>query len=84
VSAERFMEEGRWKCIQCGACCRIAGLLIPEWDRGDGACQHLTDENLCAIYELRPAICRTESMPASDRLRAEACASLAERFEVAL
>jgi Fe-S-cluster containining protein len=83
VSAERFMKDGRWTCVQCGACCRVAGLLIPEWDRGDGACQHLTEENRCAIYEVRPEICRTENVRASDALRAEACSVLAERFEVA-
>jgi Fe-S-cluster containining protein len=47
-------------CARCGACCRFAG-QVPELralDRGDGVCRHLTAENLCAIYEARPPICR--------------------------
>ncbi len=47
-------------CSRCGACCRVAG-HIPELRhlaREDGACRHLTGENLCAIYETRPPICR--------------------------
>lgn len=49
-------------CTRCGACCRVVG-AIPEmhaYDRGDGACRHLTDENACAIYEERPALCRVD------------------------
>ncbi len=29
-------------------------------DRGDGVCRHLTDDNLCAIYETRPKECRID------------------------
>lgn len=29
---------------------------------GDGVCIHLTDDNLCDIYENRPDICNVEKM----------------------
>ncbi|MGA9519992.1 MAG: YkgJ family cysteine cluster protein [Myxococcaceae bacterium] len=44
-------------CTQCGACCvapDIAALDKPLGLR----CPHLTEENLCGIYERRPQICR--------------------------
>ncbi len=44
-------------CTQCGACCvapDIAALDKPLGMR----CPHLTDENLCGIYDRRPQICR--------------------------
>ncbi|MBX5482375.1 MAG: YkgJ family cysteine cluster protein [Myxococcaceae bacterium] len=45
------------ECTRCGACCvapDIAALNKPVGLR----CPHLTDDNLCAIYERRPQICR--------------------------
>lgn len=44
-------------CTLCGACCvapDIAALDKPAGLR----CPHLTQENLCAIYDRRPQICR--------------------------
>lgn len=44
-------------CTLCGACCvapDIAALDKPVGMR----CPHLTEENLCAVYERRPQICR--------------------------
>ena len=29
-------------------------------DRGDGACEHLTEDNLCSIYENRPDFCNVD------------------------
>jgi Fe-S-cluster containining protein len=51
-------------CSKCGACCRAVGSLpsMRGYDRGDGACKHLTPENLCAIYEARPVLCRVDVM----------------------
>lgn len=49
-----------FKCWQCGACCRFIGFKIPEFDRGDKACIHLTEENTCAIYKERPEVCRLD------------------------
>ncbi len=45
------------ECTRCGACCvapDIAALDKPLGVR----CRHLTADNLCAIYEARPEICR--------------------------
>ncbi|MFN7134117.1 MAG: YkgJ family cysteine cluster protein [Myxococcales bacterium] len=44
-------------CTQCGACCvapDIAALDKPVGLR----CPHLTEQNLCGVYERRPQICR--------------------------
>ncbi len=48
---------GAIECTKCGACCiapDISSLNKPAGVR----CQHLTDENLCAIYDKRPEVCR--------------------------
>ncbi|MCA1828370.1 MAG: YkgJ family cysteine cluster protein [Myxococcales bacterium] len=45
------------QCTKCGACCvapDISSLGKPLGIR----CTHLTDDNLCGIYERRPRICR--------------------------
>lgn len=45
------------ECTQCGACCvapDIAALDKPLGMR----CPHLTADNLCAVYDRRPEICR--------------------------
>ena len=55
------------ECTCCGACCvapDIAALDKPLGVR----CPHLTEGNLCGIYETRPQICRDY---AADRLCAE-------------
>ena len=59
-----------WTCKQCGSCCKILGshrplkeedrLLLQIFDRGDGVCEHLTEDNLCNIYETRPEICKVD------------------------
>ena len=49
---------------KCGLCCRNID-QIPElaaFDPGNGVCIHLTEDNLCAIYEQRPDICNVETM----------------------
>ena len=47
-------------CSNCKAyCCRVIGKILPELDRGDCACVHLTDDNKCEIYDNRPLICNT-------------------------
>lgn len=45
------------ECTRCGACCvapDIAALDKPLGVR----CVHLTEDNLCAVYDDRPPICR--------------------------
>lgn len=52
-------------CTNCKAyCCRHVGRFtyMKEYDRGDGVCKYLTEDNLCAIYEGRPDICNTDKM----------------------
>ena len=50
--------------ISCGSCkaycCRVAGKIMKELDRGDGVCKFLTEDNKCSIYEDRPFICNTD------------------------
>jgi len=62
-----------WQCKKCGTCCRIAGLAMPEFDRGDGACKMLTEDNLCSIYDNRPNICRVKKNLFSNKQLIEAC-----------
>jgi hypothetical protein len=39
-----------FNCEKCGACCRVI------------KCKHLTKDNLCDIYSIRPLICRVDEM----------------------
>ena len=50
-----------WKCQKCGSCCEVV------------ACEKLTHDNGCMIYETRPEICRTENFPSSDGMKTYAC-----------
>jgi hypothetical protein len=46
------------ECTQCGACCiapDIAALDKPLGQR----CPNLTEDLLCAVYQSRPAVCRS-------------------------
>jgi Fe-S-cluster containining protein len=38
----------KFNCTQCGLCCKAIG------------CPHLTEDNLCSIYETRPLVCNIE------------------------
>ncbi len=78
---EDFMDGDTWQCTQCGLCCMLAirtGMLDRSYDRGDGICKHLDENNLCSIYDNRPAVCDTRgnSPHASELERAEACAGI--------
>ena len=48
-----------YPCQRCGNCCRHVGLIaaMKVFDRGDGVCVNLTENNLCKIYSQRPPIC---------------------------
>ena len=35
---------------------------LAAFDRGDGVCRYLTNNNLCEIYDSRPDICNVEKM----------------------
>ena len=51
-------------CTKCGLCCRNID-KIPEFakfDMGNGVCIHLSNDNLCNIYVVRPDICNIDRM----------------------
>ena len=59
----------QFPCTGCGACCRLIGKAIEAgiegiegFDRGDGVCKHLKDDNSCSIYSTRPDICNTNTV----------------------
>lgn len=58
------MASLRFNCDRCGLCCRSIGGIpqLKQFDRGDGVCCHLTDANLCDMYESRPEVCNVEKM----------------------
>lgn len=45
------------ECTKCGACC-VAPDISALGKAVGVRCPHLTADNLCAIYENRPQICR--------------------------
>ncbi|MFP2931959.1 YkgJ family cysteine cluster protein [Pyxidicoccus sp. 3LG] len=66
------------ECTRCGACCvapDIAALDKPLGLR----CPHLTEDNLCGVYERRPEVCR--SYEADEVCRLIEAPTLDERVE---
>jgi len=54
------------RCLHCGDCC--TNFEIYELNKPQGVrCQHLSDENLCLIYDKpeRPMVCDKHGYPAS-------------------
>ena len=56
-----------FQCQRCGACCRLVGLsIVPEIKalakENSDTCRHLLPNNLCAIYETRPLLCRVDEL----------------------
>lgn len=51
-------------CTKCGLCCKHLELIpqLKHFDLENGRCMHLTDNNLCDIYEKRPDICNVNKM----------------------
>lgn len=76
-TARDFLDNEEWKCIQCGACCKIAGWVDSTLalDPGNPTCKYLED-NKCTIYDERPDICRTENYPAPESVKAKYCAEV--------
>ena len=58
------MLSEHFKCDCCGLCCRSLKKVpaLADFDRGDGVCIYLRDDNLCSIYDHRPEICNVELM----------------------
>ena len=68
----------KFKCTQCGLCCKHIGDTIrsgsPDpviqhhidefpYDVGiDGRCEMLNDDNTCKVYNNRPGLCNVEKM----------------------
>jgi Fe-S-cluster containining protein len=78
-------DQGKWKCIQCGACCKLNFAmyafdnLIPQswWDEENMQCKNLKDDK-CTVFEVRPNICRftPQSKGVTDTELAHMCAKL--------
>ncbi len=58
------MPSEHFKCDCCGLCCRSLKKVsaLADFDRGDGVCVNLGDDNLCKVYNSRPEICNVELM----------------------
>lgn len=56
-------NETSFPCTQCGECCRHIDQipLLKPFDLGNGVCRYLRG-NLCSIYQMRPEICRVDTM----------------------
>ena len=52
----------KFNCDCCGLCCRHINRssLLKDFNRGDGVCKFLADNNLCKIYDNRPDFCNVE------------------------
>ncbi len=48
-----------FNCKCCGECCKHIGCIeeMKEYDRGDGVCKYLKNDNKCSIYNNRPNLC---------------------------
>lgn len=54
----------KFDCDCCGCCCRSLKKVpaLAKYDRGDGVCVYLRNDNLCDIYDHRPEICNVDLM----------------------
>ena len=62
---KKTTEKPSFKCLRCGACCKLVGLsIIPEIaalaKKDSDECKYLSSDNLCSIYETRPLYCRVD------------------------
>lgn len=57
------MKSNKFHCDKCGECCRHVDRIaeLKYLDGGDGVCVNLKN-NLCAIYDHRPAACNVNKM----------------------
>lgn len=48
-----------YQCKKCGMCCKRVDLIdvMKKYDRGDGICVYLNEDNKCKIYKKRPNLC---------------------------
>lgn len=61
--------EYKFPCAKCGLCCHdVRGLDLPL--AADGRrCAHLKHNNLCAIYDERPPVCRVRNHQWAENLK---------------
>ncbi len=76
-----FLVDGKFKCIECGACCKEMDWAYPQLTvQGTTRCQHLQEDNRCEIYETRPYFCRVSNFPQiPDRTVAKICSWMRKR-----
>jgi hypothetical protein len=39
------------ECVHCGYCCKQLPCQFGKWDEEKHQCIHLTEENLCSVYD---------------------------------
>ena len=80
-----FIEGGKWKCNECGACCAFADWALPPEDINNfGICRHLNNKKLCSIYEERPHECVVQSDLVTPEFQAKMCSWLRKTFSYKL
>lgn len=66
----------KFPCTSCGCCCKRIRYVVqsiniyennhplyfPHRWTSEGVCEHLTEDNKCAIYETRPLLCNIEKL----------------------
>lgn len=57
IPLEVSPAPGVYQCVACGACCSAPDISTLKKPLGV-PCNHLGADNLCGIYETRPAVCR--------------------------
>ena len=77
-----FIEDGKWKCNECGCCCASVDWFMPSEYVNDGICSFLGKDRKCTIYSDRPSGCIVKNVPAYTQ--AKACSWLRSRFHMKL
>ncbi len=68
-----FLYARTDKCKRCGKCCYLAYYDGDKIIRTSKKCPHLTEKNLCSIYDCRPDWCMTANQMAKLGLLPEGC-----------
>jgi uncharacterized protein len=84
-------------CTRCGLCCQQIEYVpeLSDFHSGNGICRYYSKEKGCAIYELRPLVCRidegykqlfSEQLSISEyyKKNAEVCNQLQEKLDLPL
>jgi uncharacterized protein len=62
------VHEQIFPCTQCGCCCRRVGKIkeigvpFPYKVKKNGACEMLTSDNKCKVYDSRPLLCNISEL----------------------